>query len=250
MHDFSGRTALVTGAASGIGEATARAFAEAKARVALLDVDEAGLDRVRNDLPGEGHVTLPADVSDTAAVDAAFTTLRTTFEKLDFAHNNAGVSLPRRELHEIEEADFDRSLAVNLKSVWLCLRREIPWMLEQGGGAIVNTASVTSLVATKTLGAYGTAKTGVLGLTKVAALEYADRGIRINAVCPGAVRTSLLAQRFAAEPEMEQAYNDMHPIGRMSEPAEVAEAVLWLCGPGSSFVVGHALVADGGWTLP
>ena len=248
-YDFAGLTALVTGAGSGIGAASAQAFAAAGARVALVDLNPDGLARTRDRLAGDGHLSLIADVSATSSVNEFFAKIEHEFGRLDFAHNNAGVELPHNKLADIPEADFDRSLAVNLKSVWLCLRRELPIMLAQGAGAIVNTASVTSMVAVPMIGAYATAKHGLIGLTKTAALEYAEHNIRINAVCPGATRTGLLERRLAEQPELESVYASKHPIGRLAEPDEVAAAVLWLCSSSASFTTGHALALEGGWTL-
>lgn len=247
--EFDGMTVVVTGAASGIGAASAGAFAAAGARVALLDIDQDGLERTTADLEGSGHLMVVADVASTPAVDAAFDRILSEFGRIDVAHNNAGVELPHHFLADISEEDFDRGMAVNLKSFWLCMRRELANMVTNGGGTIVNTASVTSLVGVRSIGVYAAAKHGLLGLTKVAALEYADRGIRVNAVCPGAVRTGLLERRIAQDPGLEEVYGARHPIGRICEPHEVAEAVLWLAGGKSSFVLGHALVADGGWTV-
>lgn len=248
-HDFSGKSVVVTGAASGIGAASARAFARAGAQVALLDINVEALERVGSELDGHGHLTLIADVGSTAQIDAAFDRVEREFGGIDIAHNNAGVELPHHLLADIPEEDFDRGIAVNLKSFWACMRRELPVMARMGGGAIVNTASVTSLVGVRSIGTYAAAKHGILGLTKVAALEYGDQNVRVNAICPGAVRTGLLERRLAEKPELEEVYASKHPIGRIAEADEVAEAVLWLAGDGASFVLGHALVADGGWTV-
>jgi NAD(P)-dependent dehydrogenase (short-subunit alcohol dehydrogenase family) len=248
-YDFAGRVALVTGAASGIGAASAAALAGAGARVVLWDRDAARLEATLCALPGEGHRWRRVDVSNRGEVDHAFDDIEGHYGRLDLAHNNAGVELPRALLADIDEADFDRSLAVNLKSFWLCLRREIPLMLANGGGSIVNTASVTSALAVPMTGAYATAKHGVMGLTRAAALEYAEQGIRVNAVIPGATRTGLLARRLESEPELESVYSAKHPIGRVAEPEEIAQAVLWLCSDASAFVVGHGLAVDGGWAI-
>jgi NAD(P)-dependent dehydrogenase (short-subunit alcohol dehydrogenase family) len=248
-YDYTGTVVLVTGAASGIGAASAHAFAAAGARVALWDRDADRLADTYTSLPGDRHCAWPVDVSDREAVDVAFEELVEHFGGLDVAHNNAGMELPRAQLADIDEVDFDRALSVNLKSVWLCMRREVPLMLGRGGGAIVNTASVTSALAVPMIGAYATAKHGVLGLTRTAALEYAEQGIRVNAVIPGATRTGLLARRLDSEPEMESVYAAKHPIGRVAEADEVAQAVLWLCSDASAFVVGHGLAVDGGWAI-
>jgi NAD(P)-dependent dehydrogenase (short-subunit alcohol dehydrogenase family) len=248
-RDFREKNVVVTGAASGIGAATATAFAAAGARVALLDIDGDALHTTAGALDGDGHVPLEVDVASAESVDAAFDRILAEFGSVDIAHNNAGVELPHDLLADVPEGVFDRGIAVNLKSFWLCMRRELTAMTAVGGGSIINTASVTSLVGVRSIGVYAAAKHGLLGLTKVAALEYADKGIRVNAVCPGAVRTGLLERRIAEHPQMEAVYAAKHPIGRIGEPEEIAEAVLWLAGDKSSFVLGHALVVDGGWTI-
>ena len=172
-----------------------------------------------------------------------------TYGRLDCAHNNAGIGArPRAPLHESTEETWDRVLSINLKGVWLCMKYEIIQMLKQGGGTIVNTASVMGLVGSWTgSGAYNASKHGVVGLTKTAALEYATSGIRVNAVCPGYIRTPLLEATLTSRPEMEEQIVARHPVGRMGKPEEIAEAVVWLCSDAASFVTGHTMTVDGGY---
>jgi NAD(P)-dependent dehydrogenase (short-subunit alcohol dehydrogenase family) len=172
-----------------------------------------------------------------------------TYGRLDCAHNNAGVGArPRALLHELTEESWDRVLSINLKGVWLCMKYEIIQMLKQGGGAIVNTASIMGLVGSwSRSGAYNASKHGVVGLTKTAALEYATSGIRVNCVCPGYIRTPLIEETLRSRPEMEAQIVTRHPVGRMGRPEEIAEAVVWLCSEAASFVTGHTMTVDGGY---
>jgi NAD(P)-dependent dehydrogenase (short-subunit alcohol dehydrogenase family) len=249
QYDFSGQVALVTGAAAGIGRASALAFARAGARVALADVDAPGGEETARLIQAAGGEALfvRTDVSQAQEVAALIDRVVHAYGRLDVALNNAGVGPGRAPTHEVEEADFDRTIAVDLKGVWLCMKHEIPVMLEQGRGAIVNMASTAGLVAMPGSVAYNTAKHGVIGLTRTAALEYAAAGIRINALCPGVVRTPLVAPALA-DPAIGPALVGLHPLGRVGEAEEVAQAVLWLASEGASFTTGAALTADGGWT--
>jgi NAD(P)-dependent dehydrogenase (short-subunit alcohol dehydrogenase family) len=172
-----------------------------------------------------------------------------TYGRLDCAHNNAGIgSRPRAPLHECPEETWDRVLGINLKGVWLCMKYEIIQMLQQGGGAIVNTASIMGLVGSWSgTAAYNASKHGVVGLTKTAALEYATAGIRVNAVCPGYIQTPLIEDALTSNPALEAQIVARHPIGRMGKPEEIAEAVVWLCSDAASFVTGHTMTVDGGY---
>jgi NAD(P)-dependent dehydrogenase (short-subunit alcohol dehydrogenase family) len=249
---FDGKVALVTGAGSGIGRASALAFAREGASVVVSDVDaDGGAQTVHliNDLGGDATF-IRADVSQSADVEALVAGSVEAYGRLDYAHNNAGVSgiagLNTSPLEYPEEA-FDRVIAVNLKGVWLCMRQEVPRMLAQGGGAIVNTASIMGLVSTPGAGAYAASKHGVIGLTKSFALAYAAQGIRVNAICPGYIDTPMVRTPMNMVPEMEQQVIARHPVGRLGTPQEIAAAVIWLCSDAASFVTGHAMVADGGY---
>ncbi len=243
---LEGRVALVTGASSGIGRASAIAFAREGARVVVADTAEPGgheTVRLITEAGGEGRFAR-VDVSSAAEVEALVRTTLAAYGRLDCAHNNAGVVGPAGETHERDEVDWDRTLAVNLKGVWLCMRQEIAVMLDQGGGAIVNTASVAGLRGFPRHAAYAASKHAVVGLTRTAALEYAGVGLRVNCVCPGFIRTGMTAPMLT--PEIEERINQLEPMGRIGRPEEVAETVLWLCSDAASFVTGHALVVDGG----
>jgi NAD(P)-dependent dehydrogenase (short-subunit alcohol dehydrogenase family) len=247
---FENKVALVTGAASGMGLATAKAFAEAGAAVALADVNEAAVHSAAEDLMAAGHkaIGIRCNVADEPEVAAMVEQTVSTFGRLDAAFNNAGIQSPAVEMADVSGDVFDRINAINLRGVWSCMKYELLQMREQGSGAIVNCSSLGGLVGVPGRAAYHAAKHGVLGLTKSAALEYAARGIRINAVCPGIINTPMVAGMLVGEEEvMKEMMKDV-PIGRLGRADEIAAAVLWLCGPGASFVIGHALAVDGGYT--
>lgn len=247
---FEGKVALITGAASGMGLATARAFAEAGASVALVDVNETEARRSVEELVRDGHraIGISCDVVDESAVAAAVDRTVGEFGRLDAAFNNAGVQSPATEIADVTGEEFDRVTAINLRGIWTCMKHELRHMREQGCGAIVNCSSIGGLIGLPGRSAYHAAKHGVIGLTRSSALEYASRGIRINAVCPGTIDTPMVAEMLAKEPDaMKEILRDQ-PIGRLGRPEEIASAVLWLCSPGASFVIGHALAVDGGFT--
>lgn len=248
---LDGKVALITGGASGIGRATALAFAGEGAKLIIADRDADGGHQTVHLITEQGGTAafVQADVSRATEVEALISTAVQLYGRLDCAHNNAGIgSRPRVLLHEITEENWDRVLNINLKGVWLCMKYEILQMLKQGGGAIVNTASIMGLVGSwSRSGAYNASKHGVVGLTKTAALEYATAGIRVNAVCPGYIRTPLIDDALATNPAMEAEIVARHPMGRMGRPEEIAAAVVWLCSDAASFVTGHTMTVDGGY---
>jgi NAD(P)-dependent dehydrogenase (short-subunit alcohol dehydrogenase family) len=249
-YDFAGQVALVTGASSGMGFATAQAFAEAGAAVVVADINEQTLRTTTDGLSAAGHQTLgvTCDVSDEDDVAALVERTVASFGRLDMAFNNAGIMIPPSDAADEPADNFDRVNAINLRGVWTCMKHELRQMRAQGTGAIVNCSSLGGLVGLPGRASYHASKHGVLGLTKSAALEYAPRGVRINAVCPGTIDTPMVADMIEkGELDMSEAIKNQ-PIGRLGHSAEIAAAVLWLCSPASSFVIGVALPVDGGYT--
>ena len=247
---FAGRVAFVTGAASGIGHAAALAFARAGASVVAADLAAEANQRTASLIEQSGGraVAVRSDVTRSEDVQAALQQAVDAFGRLDVAFNNAGIEQAVKPAAEITEEGWDRIIAVNLRGVFLCLKYEIPLMLKQGGGAIVNTSSGAGVKGFGGGVAYAASKFGVVGLSKSAALDYAASNIRINAICPGITDTAMMQRFSGGTPEGRQAVIAQEPIGRMGTPEEIAAAVVWLCSDAASFVLGHALVIDGGQT--
>ena len=241
-QSMKSKVAVVTGGSSGIGMASSLAFARNGAKVVVADVIvKGGEETVRMIEEGGGQsIFIKADVSSAADVEALIEKAVQTYGGLDYAHNNAGVMGMDLSTADYTEEDWDRTIDINLKGVWLCMKYEISQMLKQGKGTIVNTASIGGLGAIPNAPAYLASKHGVLGLTKAAAVEYADKGIRVNAICPGVTDTPMIESRAGGKRVVTQ------PTGRMGRPEEIAEAVMWLCSDAASFVNGHGLVIDGG----
>jgi len=243
-----GKIVLVTGGGSGIGRAASLALAKEGAKVAVSDVVVAGGEETVRLIKAAGSEAtfIKADVAKAAEVEALIKKVVEIYGRLDCAVNNAGIEGAMTSTVDCSEENFDRIIAVNLKGVWLCMKHEIPQMLKQGGGAIVNTASVAGLVGFQGLPAYVASKHGVNGLTKTAALEYAKQGIRVNAVCPGVIQTPMLDRLFTSQPGVSETIAAMEPVGRLGKPEEIAAAVVWLCSDASSFVTGLPMAVDGG----
>jgi NAD(P)-dependent dehydrogenase (short-subunit alcohol dehydrogenase family) len=246
---MQGRIALVTGASSGIGRATALAFAARGARVVASDLAVAGGEETVSIIRDRGGhaIFVRADVSIPFEVQALLNRAEEVYGLVDYAFNNAGIEGATAPTAECTEENWDRVLGINLKGVWLCMKHELGQMLRKGSGAIVNCSSVAGLVGFAGIPAYAASKHGLLGLTRTAALEYAARGIRINAVCPGVIETPMIDRFVGGAPEARAAMVGMEPIGRLGRPEEVAEAVLWLCDDSASFVTGIAMPVDGGF---
>ena len=244
-----GKIALVTGGGSGIGRATALKLAKEGAKVMIADyMPEGGERTVRMIEEAGGEASfVAADVSVTKQVEAMVAKTVETYARIDCAFNNAGIEGRMANTVECTEETWDRTIAINLKGVWLCMKYEIPQMLKQGGGTIVNSASIAGLVGFEGLPAYNASKGGVVQLTRTAALEFATKNIRVNCVCPGVIRTPMVERLLDNRSFTEEQLNAGEPVGRMGKPEEIAEGVLWLLSDASSFVTGHPLVVDGAW---
>ena len=252
MGALEGKVAVVTGAAMGIGRASAEVFAREGASVVVADIDGDGGEETVALIEKAGGAAsfIRTDVSVRDDVYAMVQHAVDTFGGLDCAHNNAGISAPMVPLAEYPDEGWDHTIAVMLTGVYHCMKAEIPRMLERGGGAIVNTASGVGLVGYPNQAAYTASKHGVLGLTKVAALDYGSQGVRVNAICPGTARTPMVDVAIDQFPGIEEDLKKLHPIGRIGEASEIAEAAVWLCTPAASFVLGVALPVDGGYVIP
>ncbi|MDE2027611.1 MAG: glucose 1-dehydrogenase [Candidatus Omnitrophica bacterium] len=264
--EFKDKVALVTGAGGGIGRASALGFAYCQARVVVADIDPLKGKETVALIQKEGGeaIFIQANVAVAKDVEALIDQTFKTYGRLDYGHNNAGIEGKKALLTEQTEEDWDKMAAINLKGAWLCMKYEIPALLQSGGGAIVNTGSIASELGLRNYGPYCAAKHGLIGLTKTAALEFAKRNIRVNAVCPGLIETDMITRSIVGE-TVEAAplsflqglkkkigyaiLKNKQPSGRMGLPEEVAMAVLWLCSDQSSFVNGHALVVDGGYVI-
>ncbi|UCL89198.1 MULTISPECIES: SDR family oxidoreductase [Pseudomonas] len=247
---LSGQVALVTGAGNGIGRATAQAFAQQSVKVVVSDVDakggEATVELIR--AAGGEATFIRCDVTRDAEVKALVEGTVAAYGRLDYAFNNAGIEIEKGKLADGEESEFDAIMGVNVKGVWLCMKHQIPVMLEQGGGAIVNTASVAGLGAAPKMSIYAASKHAVIGLTKSAAIEYAKKKIRVNAVCPAVIDTDMFRRAYEADPKKAEFAAAMHPVGRVGRVEEIASAVLYLCSDHAGFTTGIALPVDGGAT--
>jgi NAD(P)-dependent dehydrogenase (short-subunit alcohol dehydrogenase family) len=246
---FEGKVALVTGGSYGIGRAAAIAFAKRGAKVAVVDWAEDKENETIKLIKNAGGVAefIKCDVSSTAQVKNMVEKTIEKFGRIDYAFNNAGIEGHMANTHECTEENWDKTIGINLKGVWLCMKNEIPQMLKTGKGVIVNCASVAGLNGFAGLPAYVATKHAIVGLTRTAAIEYAKQGIRVNAVCPGVIHTAMIDRITGKDKEVEKQYISMEPIGRMGNPEEVAEAVVWLSSDAASFVTGIAMPVDGGF---
>jgi NAD(P)-dependent dehydrogenase (short-subunit alcohol dehydrogenase family) len=251
MHKIEGKVSIITGAGSGIGQAAAVLFAARGAAVALAGRTRSALEETEAEIRAAGGTcaVIPTDVSSEHDVSRLVEETVATFGGLDWAFNCGGIDGKKAGLTETTLDDWEEIIGINLTGTFLLMKHQIPAMLARGGGAIVNMASITSQIVRPARCAYNTSRHGVVGLTKSAALEYASRGIRVNAVGPGSVRTAIFSRSTRGDPSLEKAYADAHPIGRIAEPEEIAEVAYWLCAEAPAIITGHTLMADGGFTL-
>lgn len=245
--NFKNKVAIITGGSFGIGRATAIAFSKKGARVVIVDwvEDQETLNQIKS--TGAEAIFIKCDVSKAEDVRMMVKKTIDTFGRLDYAFNNAGIEGIRGTTVDCTEENWDKTIAINLKGVWLCMKYQLPELLKQGSGSIVNCASIAGMIGYQDLPAYVASKHGIIGLTKTAALEFAKSGIRINAVCPGVIKTPMIDRLTGNNKEAENQYASMEPIGRLGRPEEIANAVVWLCSDEASFITGHAMAVDGGW---
>jgi NAD(P)-dependent dehydrogenase (short-subunit alcohol dehydrogenase family) len=245
--EFKNKVAIVTGGSFGIGRATALAFAKKGAKVVVVDWKENNetIDLIKKS--GAEALFIKCDVSKSSDVKAMVEKTIATFGRLDYAFNNAGIEGDSAPVQDCSEENWDRTIGVNLKGIWLCMKYQIPEMIKQGNGVIVNCSSVAGLVGFSGLPAYVASKHGVIGLTKTAALECAKIGIRVNAVCPGVIQTAMIDRLTGNDKDAIEQFTNLEPVGRFGQPEEIANAVIWMCSDGASFVTGHAMAVDGGF---
>lgn len=245
--NFKNKVVIITGGSYGIGKATAISFSKKGAKVVIADwiEDKETLNQIKAN--GADAIFIKCDVSKAEDVQLMIKKTIETFGQLDYAFNNAGIEGIRGSTMDCSEENWDKTLAINLKGVWLCMKYQIPELLKQGKGSIVNCASIAGMIGYPDLPAYVASKHGIIGITKTAALEFAKSNIRINAVCPGVIKTAMIDRLTGNKKEAEDQYASMEPIGRLGTPEEVANAVLWLSSDEASFVTGNAMAVDGGW---